>query len=377
MSNVSFLPLRREDPALLRGGGCFTADLQAPQALHAVFVRSPLAYGRIRQIDTRAAHAAEGVVAVLTAQTLTDDGHAVYMPAPNPLLPIAQLPPMEPLARDRVVYVGQPVALVLAHTLAQAQRAADQVQLQLEPLQALPDFGDESPITQVHHRQGGGAKPTDLAPTVRVEASMEVPRVLAMAMESRGMLAIWQGPMGEQGESLTVHFGTQSPSRAQANIAATRASVFPRILLTAGVGVASQALAGLLSGGAWNLQPAISMPLFDFGRTEATLDAAKARQKLANSRGSDAGPAGEEPGESRKGVFQTCEDVAVPEKTAQLLQGILAAPERGDGEAGRFFRWHREKLQTPALPIKIDEFRKRSCEERLRPRARANAQDRA
>ena len=102
MSNDNFLPLRREEPALLRGEGRFTADVQAPQALHAVFVRSPLAYGRIRQIDTRAAHTAEGVVAVLTAQTLTDGGRAVDMPAPNPLLPIAQLPPMEPLARDRV-----------------------------------------------------------------------------------------------------------------------------------------------------------------------------------------------------------------------------------------------------------------------------------
>ena len=222
MSTVNFLPLRREDPALLRGGGCFTSDVQAPQALHGVFVRSSLAHGRIRSIDIAAAGAAEGVLAVLTAQTLTDDGRAVYMPAPNPLLPIAQLPPMEPLARDRVVYVGQPVALVLAHTLAQAQQAADRVQLQLEPLQALPDFDEGSPITQVHHRQGGdsAAQPTDLAPALRVELAMEVPRVLAMSMEPRGMLAIWQGRLDGQDESMTVHFGTQSPSRAQANIAA-------------------------------------------------------------------------------------------------------------------------------------------------------------
>jgi carbon-monoxide dehydrogenase large subunit len=199
MSTVNFLPLRREDPALLRGEGCFTSNIDAPQALHAAFVRSPLAHGAIRSIEIGAA--AEGVVAVLTAQTLTDDGRAVYMPAPNPLLPIAQLPPMEPLARDRVVYVGQPVALVLAHTLAQAQQAADRVQLQLEPLQALPDFGEESPITQVHHRQGDGAQPTDLAPALSVELAMEVPRVLAMSMEPRGMLAIWQGPLGEQGEA--------------------------------------------------------------------------------------------------------------------------------------------------------------------------------
>lgn len=220
MSTVNFLPLRREDPALLKGGGCFSADVKAPQALHAAFVRSPLAHGRILSVNIEAAGAAEGVVAVLTAQTLTDDGRAVYMPAPNPLLPIARLPPMEPLARDRVVYAGQPVALVLAHTLAQAQQAADRVQLQLEPLQALLDFGEASPITQVHHHQGGGHQAAGLAPALRVELALEVPRVLAMSMEPRGMLAIWQGPMGERGEALTVHFGTQSPSRAQANIAA-------------------------------------------------------------------------------------------------------------------------------------------------------------
>lgn len=73
----------------------------------------------------------------------------------------------------------------------------------------------------------------------------------------------------------------QRLAASQANVAATRAAFFPRIALTAGVGVASQALAGLLSGGAWNFQPSLTMPIFDFGRKAASLDASKARQEIA------------------------------------------------------------------------------------------------
>lgn len=68
---------------------------------------------------------------------------------------------------------------------------------------------------------------------------------------------------------------------SQANVAATRAAFFPRIVLTAGLGVASQALAGLLSGGAWNFQPSMSMPIFDFGRNAASLDVSNARKDIA------------------------------------------------------------------------------------------------
>ena len=73
----------------------------------------------------------------------------------------------------------------------------------------------------------------------------------------------------------------QRLAASQANIAATRAAFFPRIVLTAGMGVASQALSGLLSGGTWNFQPSATMPLFDFGRNAATLDVSRARKDIA------------------------------------------------------------------------------------------------
>lgn len=73
----------------------------------------------------------------------------------------------------------------------------------------------------------------------------------------------------------------QRLAASQANVAATRAAFFPRIALTAGLGVASQALVGLLGGGAWNFQPSVSMPIFDLGKKSASLDASKARETIA------------------------------------------------------------------------------------------------
>jgi multidrug efflux system outer membrane protein len=68
---------------------------------------------------------------------------------------------------------------------------------------------------------------------------------------------------------------------AHANIAAARAAFFPKIVLTGGLGFASQSLTGLLSGGAWSFLPAISMPLFDGGRTASGVDLAQARKVIA------------------------------------------------------------------------------------------------
>ena len=159
MLNTAFTPLRREDPALLMGRGQYTGDVPAEGALHAVFVRSPIPHGRLRSIDLQAAESAEGVAAVLTAETLLPDaeeGRAVHMPPPNPLLPVAPVLAIEPLARGEVVYVGQPVALVLAHTLGAAQQAALRVQLDIEPLDAVLDFDGTLPVSEVAHHAGEG-----------------------------------------------------------------------------------------------------------------------------------------------------------------------------------------------------------------------------
>lgn len=243
MLNTAFTPLRREDTALLTGRGQYTGDVPADGALHAVFVRSPLAHGRLRGVDTRAAEQAPGVAAVLTAATLlgADDGRRVHMPPPNPLLPVAAATPIEPLARGEVVYVGQPVALVLARSLAAAQQAALQVHLDIEQLVPVLDFDGTQPVTEVAHHVAGA----DAAPAVACEAraSLDVPRVLALSMEPRGMLAQWHG---DAPPHLTVHLGTQAPSRAQADVAAALGWEEARVrIITGNVGGAFGAKSSL------------------------------------------------------------------------------------------------------------------------------------
>jgi len=233
MQPSHFEPTRREDPLLLRGQGCYAADVEDPEALQAVFVRAPIAHGRIDAVDTRAAECAPGVVAVLTAASLTADGAPVVLPPPNPLLPLADLPRVEPLARDEVVYVGQPVALVLARTLAQARQAAQQVRLDLAPLPAVLDFEGGRAVTQVRHGQGPPGE-AQAAEATAVEVSLEVPRVLALALEPRGMVARWHEGTEDAPPRLTAHLGTQSPSRAQADIAAALGWAVERVRVVTG-----------------------------------------------------------------------------------------------------------------------------------------------
>jgi len=133
---------RTEDPRLLTGGGRYTGDLVLPGTLHAVFVRSTVAHGVLRAVDTAAA-AAPGVRLVLTGRELAEAG---YGPLPcavaltnkdgTPMI----VPPFPALATDRVRWVGQPIALVVADTLARAKDAAELVRLEIEPLPAVVDI---------------------------------------------------------------------------------------------------------------------------------------------------------------------------------------------------------------------------------------------
>jgi carbon-monoxide dehydrogenase large subunit len=128
---------RIEDAALLRGRGRFIDDIEAPNQAAACFVRSPHAFARIVAVDANAARAMPGVLGVFTATELKAAG-AGTISHPPPLLGRGGaklvVPPRPALADDRVVHVGQPVALVVAETLAEAQDAAESVMIDYEPL---------------------------------------------------------------------------------------------------------------------------------------------------------------------------------------------------------------------------------------------------
>ncbi len=109
---------RKEDPILLRGEGRYTDDLNRPEQLYAVMVRSRMAHGEVRAIDADAARDMQGGHAVITARDLDAAGirnmpaaaakHRDGSPTPRPA--------RRPLATDRVRYVGEPIAMVVADT---------------------------------------------------------------------------------------------------------------------------------------------------------------------------------------------------------------------------------------------------------------------
>ncbi len=136
---------RVEDDALIRGLGRFAADAPEPGQAAGCFVRSPHAFARIRSIDTEAARNAPGVIGVLTAEDMLAAGVtdiAAVLPMKDRTGKMLTVPARPPLATDRVLHVGQPVALVVADTFAQAQDAADLVEVEYEELPAVADVRD-------------------------------------------------------------------------------------------------------------------------------------------------------------------------------------------------------------------------------------------
>jgi carbon-monoxide dehydrogenase large subunit len=123
--------LRREDPPLVTGAALYCDDLVAPGALHAVFVRAPLAHGRILAIDPAPAAAMPGVAGVFTAADLD------LPPLPAGGAPAAMARPV--LATGTVRFLGEAVAVVVAATRAQAVDAAEAVEVDYEPLEVVTD----------------------------------------------------------------------------------------------------------------------------------------------------------------------------------------------------------------------------------------------
>jgi carbon-monoxide dehydrogenase large subunit len=132
-------PVRRtEDPKLVRGEGRYTDDVNLAGQAYAVMVRSSNAHGIIRGIDTEAAKAMPGVLAVLTGADLAGyGGLKCNLPIKSRDGSPIRYTPRPALPTDKVRYVGDPVACVVAKTIAQAKDAAEAVVLDIEPLPAV------------------------------------------------------------------------------------------------------------------------------------------------------------------------------------------------------------------------------------------------
>ena len=129
---------RTEDPTLVRGHGRYTDDIALPGQAYAAIVRSTHAHGTIRSIDTQAAKAMPGVLGVYVAADLSAYGSLkCALPLKNRDGTPLRYVPRPALASDKVRFVGDPAACVVAETLTQAKDAAESIALDIEPLPAV------------------------------------------------------------------------------------------------------------------------------------------------------------------------------------------------------------------------------------------------
>ena len=217
-------PLKRfEDHRLLTGGGSYLDDMTMPEMVHAVFVRSTHASATIGAIDVATARALPGVVAVITgkdiAEAVDDIPHRDV-----PEMEGVKIPGHPALARDKVCYVGQPIAMVIAEDPYTAKDALELVQVDYKPLPIAEDplLAAEGTAFPIHEELGGNVvmrahesrgdlkKTFDQADRV-VRGRYSSPRLSAAPMETRAVLASYQ----HESDSLTLWTSTQTPHRVK------------------------------------------------------------------------------------------------------------------------------------------------------------------
>jgi carbon-monoxide dehydrogenase large subunit len=187
---------RQEDLRLITGRGRFTADVDLPGQLHAAVVRSDRAHARILSLGLEAAQGAEGVVAILTAQDVDAAGFKP-IPAGGALKGADGEPlktaPMPVLAGDRVRFVGQPIAMVIADTALRARDAAEQVVVEYDelPVAATVQAALQPGAAQLHN----GA-PGNLALTFEDGDAIAVDRAFARAAKTSTLRIVSQRLIG-------------------------------------------------------------------------------------------------------------------------------------------------------------------------------------
>jgi aerobic carbon-monoxide dehydrogenase large subunit len=217
---------RREDRRLLTGRGRYVDDVRLPDLLHAAIVRSPYAHARIEETDARRAVACPGVVAVLTVADLPECVGAV-----PPLVTSTRFRPyaQPAIAGPKVRYAGEAVAIVVADGAARAVDAAEAVDVRYAvlPAAATVDAALAQGAARVFDEwpdNVAGPASGSVGDVVRgfaqahaiVEARLSVPRVAAMPIEPRGVMAQPDAPDGR----LTVWSSTQMPFAVRAAVAA-------------------------------------------------------------------------------------------------------------------------------------------------------------
>jgi aerobic carbon-monoxide dehydrogenase large subunit len=206
---------RREDARLVTGRGRYVADATHPGLLHVAVHRSPHAHARIVRVDPADARRRPGVVHVLVPADVAALGRLPLL-VPHASLVAPACP--EILPQQIVSYAGQPVALVVAESAAEAQDALESLRVEYEPLPAVASLEDalSADGPRVHpagnvasrftQRVGDAAGELARAPVVLRER-FHLHRGAGMAMETRAIAARWDGDLGQ----ITVWSTTQAP----------------------------------------------------------------------------------------------------------------------------------------------------------------------
>ncbi|HLN08078.1 MAG TPA: xanthine dehydrogenase family protein molybdopterin-binding subunit [Xanthobacteraceae bacterium] len=222
-SVIGDTPKRREDARFVTGQGVFLDDLAFADAAHAVVLRSPHAHALIEGIDTGAARAAPGVLAVLTAEDARSDGLRPFRPYVEANVQTGapfMFAPQPVLAVGKVRYVGEPVALIVAETRARALDAAEQVAVTYAPLSAVttagaaraadaPEIAAEVAGNVCFEWRTGDASAVDAAfdgAAHLVGLHLDNHRVVTNPMEPRGAVGVYDAHRGRY----TLHASSQN-----------------------------------------------------------------------------------------------------------------------------------------------------------------------
>ncbi|WP_428670713.1 xanthine dehydrogenase family protein molybdopterin-binding subunit [Reyranella sp.] len=216
-------PRRREDARFITGRGAYIDDLKFENLARAVFLRAPHAHARIRSIDTDAAQHAPGVLAVLTAADVAADGLKSLRPYAEANVQTGErfiFDEQPLLAADKVRFIGETVAMVVAETLAQALDASELIAVDYEPLPAVtsayaaiasgaPQLSQDVPGNVCMDWKVGDATGADAAfarAAHIVSLDLDNHRVTTNPIEPRGSVGTFDPASGRY----TLHISSQS-----------------------------------------------------------------------------------------------------------------------------------------------------------------------
>ncbi|MEJ2320716.1 MAG: molybdopterin-dependent oxidoreductase [Gemmatimonadales bacterium] len=216
---------RKEDPRLITGSSTYTDDVKLPGMLSMVLVRSPHAHARITEIDVSEAEGMDGVVAVVVGADL--EGAVAGLPVAHTLEELKQ-PPHRALSIDKVRYVGDAVAAVVALDPSRARDAAERVHVAYESLEAVVDVeaATEEGAPLVHEEEGsniayefpflaGDVDEALLNADVVLRVRLMNQRQIPVALEPRSVVAQFDGGFGK----LTLWSTTQIPHLLRTQLA--------------------------------------------------------------------------------------------------------------------------------------------------------------